>query len=162
MGLFGPKKIEGKGTPIAAEELRAKLLQLFPQKGEVNPQLAIEPNEKYPFGFVATWKMYTKERQENNSFKFDYFQFTFTVDVDIDPKEKIVHLKAKEFSKSARVPDGEPVYEPWYGQVRIGQWEDVQGEVKQTGLVKTYTFSHKKLLDPLVESSAQHGWSVII
>ncbi len=162
MGLFGPKKIEGKGTPITAEELRAKLLQLLPQKGNINQHLSIELNEKFPLGFVAVWEMYTKEHQENNSFKFDYFLFTFTLSVDIDPQEKVVHLKTKEFSKSVRVPEGEQVYSPWYGQVRIGNWEDVQGEVKPEGLVKVYTFSNKKLLEPLVECSTQNGWGVYI
>jgi len=73
MGLFGPKKIEGMGDPIAADELRTKILNLFPQSGEVNQYLSIETNDKFPRGFTAAWKMYTKEPQENNSFRFNFF-----------------------------------------------------------------------------------------
>lgn len=160
MGLFGPKKTEGEGTPIAADELRTQMLQLFPQSDVVNEYLSIEPNEKFSQGFIAVWKMYTKEPKENNSFKFNYSLYTFTLTVDVDEKEKAVHLKTKNFSRTARVPEGEKVFDPWYSQVKIGKLADLQGEVKKEGLVRVYTYSNKKLLQPLVECITQNGWGV--
>ncbi len=162
MGLFGPKKIEGTGDSIAADVLRTKMLDLFPQSGEVNQNLSIEMNDKFPQGFTAVWKMYTKEPQENNSFRFNFFLYTFTLTVDVDVKEKAVHLKTKNFSKSARVPEGEMVFDPWYSQVKIGELADLQGEVKKEGLVRVYTYSNKKLLQPLVDCITKNGWSVYL
>ncbi len=162
MGLFGPKKIEGTGDSIAADVLRTKMLDLFPQSGEVNQNLSIEMNDKFPQGFTAVWKMYTKEPQENNSFRFNYFLYTFTLTVDVDIKEKAVHLKTKNFSKSARVPEGEKVFDPWYSQVKIGKLADLQGEIKKEGLIRVYTYSNKKLLQPLVDCITENGWSVYL
>ena len=162
MGLFGPKKIEGIGDPIAADELRAKMLDFIPKSGTVNQDLSIETNEKYPQGFSAVWKMYTKEPKENNSFKFNYSLSTFTLNVNVDVQERAVYLKTKNFSKTTRVPEGEKVYDIWYGQVKIGELADLQGEVKKEGLVRVYTYSKKKLLQPLVDCITKNGWSVYL
>ncbi len=158
MGLFGPKKVEGTGIPVPAGDLKKLLLELFPKEGEVNCHLTIELNEKFPQGFLAVWKFYTRQRKENNSFKYDHFQVTHTINVDIDLNEKAVHFKEKHFMKSARVPEGEPVFDPWYSAVRIGELASIKGEVKKEGLVKVYTYSTKKMFEPLVACATQHGW----
>ncbi len=54
-----------------------------------------------------------------------------TVNVDIDLNEKAVHFKEKHFMKSARVPEGEPVFDPWYSAVRIGELASIKGELKK-------------------------------
>ena len=101
------------------------MLQLFSQSDAVNEYLSIEPNEKFPQGFIAVWEIYTKEPQENNSFRFNYLLYTFTLTVDVDVKEKAIHLKTKNFSRSARVPEGEKIFDPRCSQVKIGKLADL-------------------------------------
>ena len=46
--MFGPKKVEGVGEPIPAEELRSMLLDYFPKEGEINQYLTIENCDESP------------------------------------------------------------------------------------------------------------------
>lgn len=162
MKLFGPKKIEGIGEPCDVEILRSALLELLPIEGEVNNCLTIATNEKFPAGFLAIWKMYAKERQEDNSFRFNYVQVTYTFNVDVDPSERAVHLKARNFMKSARIPEGEKVYYPWYSQVKIGKLSDLKDKEEKESQARVYTFSTKKMREPLVACITQHGWDAYV
>ena len=155
--MFGPKKIEGQGEPIPLDDLRAKILEFFPSEGEVNPFLTIEKNEKSPDGFLAVWKFYSRERDiENNN----YYKclVTHTVRVDIDPQKKAVTLKNKHFTRSARVPRGETIYDPWHKQVKIGKLPDLIEEVEADKSRKFFKFSSKKALEPVIACVTENGW----
>ncbi len=161
MKLFGPKKFDGIGEPCDPEKLRNDLLVFLPQKDGINDCLTIEANENFPQGFLAVWKIYAKERQEDSS-RYRYVQVIYTFNVDIDPSEKAVHLKAKSMIKTARIPEGEKIYYPWYSQVKIGKLEDLVLEAEREAQKNVYTFSTKKMRQPLVTCITEHGWDAYV
>ena len=155
--MFGPKKIEGVGEPIPVGEMKDKLLAFFPSQGEVNPFLSIEPNKKSPQGFSAVWKFYSRESDMDNMGKVKC-QVTHTIAVDIDPDEKFVRFHTKHFTKTARIPRGEMIYEPWHRQVKIGKLADLEVEVEEDKSRKFFKYSSKDALKPLIDCVTQNGW----
>lgn len=156
--LFGPKKVEGVGEPVEAAVLREKLLALFPSDGPVNEHLSIEENEKSPDGFSAVWQMYIKERDEENSGRYYNYFLTHAVDIDINPEDKSVHIKITQKKKSAKPPQGSTVYNPWYRQVKVGSLEELKAQVEAESKKKSYSYSTKKLKEPLVACIVNNGW----
>ena len=63
--IFGPKKVEGVGTPIPTEELRANILTYFPKAEGVNQYLTFEDSKDSPDGFNAVWKLYARDRDDD-------------------------------------------------------------------------------------------------
>lgn len=155
--VFGPKKIEGKGTPVAVGELKEKLLELLPSQGEVNQFLSIEPNKKSPDGFSAVWQFYSRE-QDMDNMGYMKCQITHSINVNIDPNEKSVRFKTRHFAKSARIPKGEMIYEPWHRQVKIGKLADLKIEVEEDKNRKVFKYSSKKALQPLIDCVTDNGW----
>jgi hypothetical protein len=156
--MFGPKKMEASGQPVEPEALREALLALLPSQGEVNKHLRIEKHDKFPEGFNAVWQMYVKERDPDDSFRYHTNQLTLTLSAEIDPGEKSVRFKVGQKQKSARVPQGETLYDPWYGQVKVGKLEDLQAEVEAEAAKRSYSFSNRKLTEPLAVCAAANGW----
>ena len=150
--IFGPKKIEGVGTPVPTEELRTKILEFFPQEGEINKYLSIEGSKDSPDGFNAVWKLYARDR-DNEGIRRNYL-ITHTVKVLIDPKEHAVTLKSKHFARTARVPKDETLHESWVPHVKIGRLDEVQASLGK----KFQMFSFKKASESLVEYITQNGW----
>lgn len=155
--MFGPKKIEGKGEAIPLEELRDKLLAYFPSEGEVNPFLTIEANKKSPEGFSAVWQFYSKESDMDNM-GYKKCQVTHTVSVAIDPAEKAVRLKSRHFSKTTRIPRGETIYHPWQRYVKIGLLPDLIEQVEADKNKKAFSYSSKKVFEPLIACITENGW----
>jgi hypothetical protein len=62
--IFGPKKVEGVGTPVPAEELRDALLDCFPKEGEINQYLTIEKSDKTHEGFTAAWEFFIRQSDD--------------------------------------------------------------------------------------------------
>jgi ferritin len=150
--IFGPKKVEGVGTPVPAEELRDALLDCFPKEGEINQYLTIERSDKTHEGFTAAWEFFIRQ-SDDEGIKRNYLM-THTVLVDIRPEEKAVYLKNKHFARTKRVPKDTEVYDPWYRQVRIGKLADMKAE----NIDKVRFFSSKKSLDPVVIQATNMGW----
>ena len=144
--MFGPKKVEGVGTPIPAEELRDMLLDCFPKEGEINQYLTIENCDDSPEGFNAVWKFYAWEEGEFKVIKM----FTTTIIVNIQPQENAVHIKDKSSAHSARVPDGETVHKSNEALIRIGKIEVLKAVEKK----KIRRSSLKTLVEPIT----QNGW----
>ena len=156
--IFGPKKTEGIGEPVPPAELRTALQALFPSEGEVNAHLSIEKNEKSPEGFNAVWRMYIKESDAEDTFRYHYYMLTHKLSVDIDPQEKAVRFKISQNKKSARVAQGETVYDPWYGQVKVGELQDLKAQAAAESAKRSYSYSTKKLTEPLVSCATALGW----
>lgn len=155
--MFGPKKIEGKGKAVPVEELRNKLLELFPSEGEVNSFLTIEANKKSQDGFSAVWKFYSKESDMDNM-GYKKCQVTHTVNVEIDPAEKAVHLKSKHFSKTTRIPKGETIHFPWQKYVNIGKLPDLIEKVEADKSKRAFSYSSKKAFKPVIACITENGW----
>jgi len=117
--IFGPKKVEGVGTPIPTEELRALILTYFPRENSINQHLTIENSDDSPDGFNAVWKFYARDR-DADGMKHNY-SITHTVKVNIQPQENAVTIKSKHFAKTARVPDGETLHDSWIPHIQIGE-----------------------------------------
>ena len=62
--IFGPKKVDGVGTPVPTEELRDALLDCFPKEGEINQYLATEKTDKTHEGFAAVWEFFIRQSDE--------------------------------------------------------------------------------------------------
>jgi len=150
--MFGPKKVEGVGTPIPVEKLRASILTYFPKEDDINRYLTIEDSDDSPEGFNAVWKFYARDR-DADGMKHDYL-ITHTVKVKIQPKENAVTLKSKHFARTARVPDGETLHESWIPHIQIGKIEDLKAAVEK----KVHFFSSKKSTETLVKYITQNGW----
>ena len=144
--IFGPKKVEGVGTPIPAEELREVLLAYFPKEGEINQYLTIENCEDSPEGFNAVWKFYQWQFDEYMDIK----RCALSVIVNIQPQENAVHLKDKSTAQSARKPDKETVHKEKEVLIRIGKIEDLKAVEKKK--IPRHT------LKTLVEPITQNGW----
>ena len=155
--LFGPKKVEGSGEPAAPEVLREALLELFPKAGEINRHLEIEPNEKFPQGFKAVWRFFTLETDSEDDSTYP-FAMTYTMQVNIKPEEKAVFLKTSQSGKTARVPEGEEIYDNWYSQVRVGTLEEVQAQAEDEQARGVITYTIKKITAPLVACATSIGW----
>ena len=56
--IFGPKKHEGKGEPVAPEDLKSALMAFFPVEGDINQHLTFEESEKTNSGFAAVWEYF--------------------------------------------------------------------------------------------------------
>lgn len=156
--IFGPKKTEGIGEPVRPEELRAALLELFPSEGDVNAHLDIEKNESSSEGFNAVWRMYIKESDSEDAFRYHYYMLTHTLSVDIDPSEHAVRFKVSQNRKSARVPQGEQVYDPWYAQVKVGKLDELKAQAEAESAKRSFSYSSKKLTEPLVTCATSLGW----
>lgn len=150
--IFGPKKVEGVGTPIPTEELRALILTYFPKENSINQHLTIEKSDESPDGFNAVWKIYARDR-DDEGIKRNYL-ITHTVKVNIQPQENAVPIKSKHFARTARVPDGEIQHDSWIPHIQIGKIEALKAAEKK----KFRTFSQKKSIEPLVELITQNGW----
>jgi len=146
--MFGPKKVEGVGTPIPVEELRASILKYFPKEDDINQYLTIENCDDSPEGFNAVWKFYALAL-DHEGIK-DSFLFTHTVKVNIQPQENAVTIKSKRSAKASRVPDIETLHDSYLWQVQIGKIEVLKAVEKK----KIRRFS----LKTLVESITQNGW----
>jgi len=157
--LFGPKKIEASGNPVEVGVLREALLELLPSHGEVNRHLKIEEHDKMPHGFKAIWEMYVKEWDQEDRFKFYTQLLTLTLSAEIDEGKKTVSFKISQKQKSTRAQEGEPLYDPWYGQVKVGKLEDLEAEVESEKDKRSYSFSNKKLTEPLAARAAANGWT---
>jgi len=147
--MFGPKKVEGVGAPIPAEELRNVLLEYFPKEGEINRYLTIEDCDDSPDGFNAVWKFY--QWQFNGDYN-DIKLCTPKVIVNIQPQENAVHLKIESTPQSARKPDKETVHKENEVLIRIGKIEDLKAVEKK----KIRSGSLKILVEPIT----QNGWDV--
>ncbi|MDO9546843.1 MAG: hypothetical protein Q7J07_08880 [Pelolinea sp.] len=152
--MFGPKKVEGVGTPISTEDLRAAILTFFPKSDGINEYLTIEDSKDSPDGFNAVWKLYAKDVDSDGITQ--NFLVTHTIKVDIKADEKAVYLKSKHFGKTARVPKDEPVHNSWMPFIQIGKIEDLKPVEQKI----VNFFSQKKSLDPLVEHITLNGWDV--
>jgi hypothetical protein len=150
--MFGPKKVEGVGTPVPVDELRDALLDCFPKEGEINQYLTIEKRDKTHEGFAAVWEFFIRER-DDEGIKRNYL-LKHTVLVDIRPEEKAVYLKNRHFARSKRIPKGTEVYDPWFRQVRIGKLADLKAE----NIDQVKSFSSRKSLDPVVLQATNMGW----
>ena len=144
--IFGPKKVEGVGAPIPAEELRDMLLAYFPKEGEINQYLTIEDNDDSTDGFNAVWKFYQWQYDEYKDIKL----CTSTIFVSIKPQENAVHIKDKYTAQSARKPDGKTVHKENEVLIRIGKIEDLKAVEKK----KIRRSSLKILVEPIT----QNGW----
>ena len=149
--IFGPKKVEGVGTPVPNDELRDALLDYFPKDGEINQYLTIEKTDKTHEGFAAVWEFFIRQSDEEG-IKRNYL-LKHTVLVDIRPDEKAVYLKNKHFARTKRVPKGIEVYDPWFRQVRIGKLADL----KAVNIDTVRSFSSKKRFLP-VSASQRFIW----
>jgi hypothetical protein len=147
--MFGPKKVDGVGEPIPAEELRKILLEYFPKEGGINKYLSIEGCDGSPEGFNAVWRFY--QWQFNGNYN-DIRLCTPTVIVNIQPQEKSVYLELKSISQSARKPDNETVHKENEMLIRIGKIEDLRAVDKK----KIPRGSLKILVEPIT----QNGWDV--
>ena len=156
--IFGPKIIKGVGDPVEADVLREKLLALFPSAGVVNAYLKIEENEKSPEGFSAVWRLYIREEDEDNSRVFHTYLLTHSINIEIHREEKSVHIKISERRKSADPPEGTVVYKPWYRQVKVGSLDELKAQVEAEAAKRSYTYSRKKLKEPLVACITSNGW----
>ena len=145
--MFGPKKVEGVGAPIPAEELRNVLLEYFPKEGEINRYLTIEDCDDSPDGFNAVWKFY--QWQFNGDYN-DIKLCTPKVIVNIQPQENAVHIEDKGIAQSARKPDRETVHKENEVLIRIGKIEDLIAVEKKK--------IHRSTLKTLVEPIIQNGW----
>ncbi len=150
--MFGPKKVEGVGTPVPIDELRGALLDYFPKEGEINQYLTIEKSDKTHEGFAAVWEFFIRQ-SDDEGFKHNYL-LQHTVLVDIRPEEKAVYMKSKHFARTKRVPKDAEVYDPWFRQVRIGKLADLKTE----NIDKVRFFSSKKSLEPVVMHTTNMGW----
>ncbi len=156
--MFGPKKMDAVGEPVEPKALREALLALLPSQGEVNKHLKIETHDKFPEGFKAVWQMYIKEQDDEDSFKYHTSLLTHTLSAEIDPKEKSARFKVSQNKKSARVPEGEPVYDPWYGQVKAGPLEELRAQMEAEAKKRSYSYSTRKLTEPLAACASGMGW----
>ncbi|MDK2981737.1 MAG: hypothetical protein PWQ55_2084 [Chloroflexota bacterium] len=141
--------------------LREKLLALFPSDGPINEHLTIEKNENSPEGFSAVWQMYIKEKDEENSRKFYNFSMTHSILVDIHPEDTSVHIKITNKKKSAKPPEGETVYYPWYRQVKVGKMDDLKAQFEAESKKNSFSYSTKKLKEPLINCIVNNGWDAV-
>ena len=153
--LFGPKKVEGIGTPVPTGVLRGEILKYFPSTAEINQYLKIESLKDSPEGFTAVWKFYARER-DDEGYKRNY-EVTHRVEVDVRPAEHTVQLKARNMKRTARVPQGAILHSYWSDYVHIGLLEDLQ----KLEITNVHTYSTKKFLAPLVECITRNGWDVL-
>lgn len=158
--LFGPKEIPAVGDPVPLDELRKIIFSFMPKDGEINQYLTFEDNKKFPQGFLAVWRFYAREKDSEN-FQYRNYAVTHTVNVDIDPDTKTVHLKAKHFMKTTRVPKDEPIYEPWYRQVRIGTLDEIREKIATETKKKVYSYSSRKSFESLAQAISQNGWTAL-
>ena len=150
--MFGPKKVEGVGTPVPIDELRGALLECFPKQGEINQYLTIEKCDDSPDGFNAVWKFYALALDQDGT--KDSFLFTHTVKVIIQPQENAVNIKSKRSAKASRVPENETLHDSYIWQVQIGKIEALKAVEKK----KIRKFSHKKSIEPLIKHITENGW----
>ena len=150
--IFGPKKVEGMGTPVPAEELRASILTYFPKEDGINQHLTIEKSDESLDEFNAVWKFYARDL-DGEGIRRKYL-ITHTVKVNIQPQENAVFIKSKHFARTARVPDGETLHDSWIPHIQIGKI----GALKAAEKKKFRTFSQKKSIEPLIEHITQNGW----
>ena len=150
--IFGPKKVEGVGTPIPTEELRTNILTYFPKAEGVNQYLTFEDSKDSPDGFNAVWKLYARDRDDDGNRR--NYLVTHTVKVNIQPQENSVTIKSKHFARTARVPDGETLNESWIPHIQIGKIEELKAALEK----KFHVFTIKKATETLVEYITKNGW----
>ena len=154
--IFGPKKREAQGSPVALEELKGALMACFPQEGKINQYLNFETNDKVHEGFAAVWEYYMADRDDEGIRR--KYLMTFTVNVDIRGEEKAVYLKTRRFTRPKRVPKGTEVLDPWFVGIGIGDVDTIMEEFGGNFKV----FRTKKKLEVIAEKATSLGWDAYL
>lgn len=185
--MFGPKLSPGEGDPVEPEELRNKLLELFPSQGDINKHLNVEHLEGNPLSFKAIWEIYTKAQDEYIS----YHITNMIITVDIQPEKNAVHLSHKEDRKligvrklNEKLKEGVPLYSDYnhYRLMRVGNLQSLtEHEKAYTEFIEgksllqiapkqlrylAYRFEEKatykkRIYEELVGCATGLGWNVV-